>query len=321
MFKKIYCELIIPINISPVDSLLIKSGSATVTGPDSSFVKTYRNGKPTPFLPGSSLKGIMRSQAEKIIRTIKEKDDACCLPYETKDTDLRFCGEHFKKYENKDKDRKIILKSTDIYRLSCPVCKMFGSTYTKGHFSVSDAYTDDKIPMELRDGVAIDRMTGGAANGAKFDMEIINKGNFAAEIHLRNFESWQLGLLGFIIKDINDGILRLGSGTSRGMGRIKIDIKEFKAIYYGKTPDSFGDMGELSSHDEIKEYGFFVSSDCPKIDEKSIEKSSFRSVVTLATEDEQDIIFEWGAKNLGSFLNNSNWKKEINNINNLVVGK
>ncbi|MFN8578240.1 MAG: CRISPR-associated RAMP protein Csx7 [Candidatus Sericytochromatia bacterium] len=310
MFKKIYCELIIPITITPEDALLIKSSVATVTGPDSSFVKTYKNGKETPFLPGSSLKGVIRSQAEKIIRTITEKTESCCLPYETKDIPEKSCGERFKSYEKKYKDEKRKVSSHDIYNYSCPACKMFGSTYSKGHFSVSDAYTNETIHGELRDGVAIDRMTGGAVGSAKFNMEVINKGNFEAEIHLRNFESWQLGLLGFILKDINDGILRLGSGTSRGMGRIKIDIKEFKAIYYGKKPDTFTDIGELASNDEIERYGFYTTSNNPKLNLSSMTENPFRTVLNLNSQ-EQEEVFEWGAKNLGSYLKSSNWQKNI----------
>lgn len=314
MFKKIYCELRIKVKIQPVDALLIKSGTATVSGPDASFVKTYRNGKATPFLPGSSLKGIMRSHAEKIIRTISQKNESCCLPYESKDKNLMSCGDRFKLVENKDPKNKVKVSGYDVYKSACPACKMFGSTHAKGHFSVSDAYTNDDVNPELRDGVAIDRMTGGAARGAKFDMEVINKGNFEAEIHLRNFESWQLGLLGFIFKDINDGILRLGSGTSRGLGRISINIEDFKAIYYIKDLTTFDDVAELCTDDELMNYGFYKTSNTPKIKTENIEKSFFRSIVTLKTKEEHDDIFEWGAKNLGLFLPSFDWKETISKV-------
>jgi len=117
-------------------------------------------------------------------------------------------------------------------------------------------------------------------------------------------------LVGFLIKDINDGILRLGSGTSRGLGRIKMEIEKFQIFYYRPT-SKIVDVGNLATNEEIADYGFWLSADPPQI---NIEKNnSYRMVLNLNHE-EREQIFEWGAKNLIDFLKKSDWQKNIQNL-------
>lgn len=82
MLKKMINSAQIDFDIIPIDPLLIKSGQATVGGVDMSFVRTYRFGeKEEPFIPGSSLKGMIRSYAEKICRSLRDDPVPVCLPY------------------------------------------------------------------------------------------------------------------------------------------------------------------------------------------------------------------------------------------------
>ncbi len=86
---------------------------------------------------------------------------------------------------------------------------------------------DEKSLIEHRDGIAIDRLTGGTGGGAKFDLEVVTEGTtFTTDIHLRNFEIWQLGMLFVIIQDMEDELIRIGSGRSRGLGKVKASINE-----------------------------------------------------------------------------------------------
>ena len=72
MLKQLVNECLIELVIRPDGPILIKSGIETVSGPDMSFVRTWRNGEEQVFLPGSSLKGVLRSNAERITRTFDE---------------------------------------------------------------------------------------------------------------------------------------------------------------------------------------------------------------------------------------------------------
>ena len=76
-------------------------------------------------------------------------------------------------------------------------------------------------------GIAINRLTGGVSGNAKFDLEVVTEGTtFTTDIHLRNFEIWQLGMLFIIIQDMEDELIRIGSGRSRGLGKVKASISE-----------------------------------------------------------------------------------------------
>jgi CRISPR-associated RAMP protein (TIGR02581 family) len=182
------------------------------------------------FFPGTSLKGVVRSHLEKVSRTLNEP--VICNPF-----DKTFCGE--KLQDRKRREFKNASLPNDLaYRESCPICRLFGSTFFTGRISISDAYlVDSKRPMptELRDGVGIDRLSGGAAHGAKFDLEAVSPGVvFETRVYLRNFETWQLGMLLLAVKDMEDELIRLGSGTSRGFGNIAGQVSEVEVNHVGR---------------------------------------------------------------------------------------
>ena len=223
--------------------VLVKSGHPTVSGPDMTPVRTYRNSKTEVYLPGSSLKGVFRSHIEKVIRTLK--DGVVCNPFVKTDS----CSDKFE--ERKKNNKNNALSNEQVYRDSCPVCRLFGSTSFIGRVAISDAYLteDSQGKTEQRDGVGIDRFTGGAATAsqAKFDLEVVSSGvAFETSIYLRNFEVWQLGMLMLIVQDLEDGLIRIGSGRSRGLGNVKGEISEVSINYIGAVNGkSAGDLWGL----------------------------------------------------------------------------
>jgi CRISPR/Cas system CSM-associated protein Csm3 (group 7 of RAMP superfamily) len=72
MLKQLLNECVIELMIEPDGPILVKSGRDTVRGPNMAFVRTWRNGQEEVYLPGSSLKGVLRSHAERITRTLGE---------------------------------------------------------------------------------------------------------------------------------------------------------------------------------------------------------------------------------------------------------
>ena len=256
MLKKIMNQARIKVQITPVDPLLIKSGQATVGGVNMAFVRTYRFGEEDqPYIPGSSLKGVIRSYAERICRSLRENPVPVCLPYvrpgqeQPGEGRQASCGHRFDQL-------KIKLAQQDIYRLSCPACRLFGSLGFAGRFSVSDAYLNGGHQLEIRDGVAIDRITGGAVPGAKYDLEILSQGSFVTTLELRNFERWQLGLIALVLRDMEEAMIHIGSGKSRGLGRIQAKILDFEVSYYNREVSSLTGLGGLCSSSECESYGF-----------------------------------------------------------------
>ncbi len=233
MLKKLVNEVIFTLRITTTGPLLIKSGYATVSGPDMAPVLTYRNGKQEVFLPGSSLKGVFRSHSERIVCSIKPR--VVCYPFsgsesneadaEQRRQDYRNpCGDTFN--HKSEEERKYLEGHLDVvYSQSCPTCRLFGSTWFIGRIAIGDAYLVGPEVKEQRDGVGIDRLTGGAYHSAKFDLEVVSSDvSFETDIHLRNFEIWQIGMLFAVIQDMKDGLLRIGSGRARGLGSVTAEI-------------------------------------------------------------------------------------------------
>ncbi|WP_051328111.1 type III CRISPR-associated RAMP protein Csx7 [Desulfatirhabdium butyrativorans] len=277
MLKRLLHRASIGLRIRPIDPILIKSGVPTVSGSDMTFVTTYRFGEPVPYLPGSSLKGVIRSYAETICRSLRSDPPPVCLPYvkpgEESDGEARqaSCGLRIEKYL-KDQDVDAI-PSADAYRLYCPACRIFGAHQFIGRFATADAYlinpnSRGAFLSERRDGVAIDRLTGGAAGGAKYDLEVLTKGEFETTIELQNFERWQLGLLGLVLRDMSDGLVRIGMGKSRGLGRIQVELDRFDIVSYGHPMTRLQGLAGRCTDAEVSRYGLFpeteVGAELPK---------------------------------------------------------
>src|SRR5579859_1751810 len=265
MLKALVNEARLHLDIITTGPLLVKTGYATVIGADMAPVQTFRNGQQEVYLPGSSLKGVFRSHLEKIICSIKS--GVACYPFwgnEAQDSDLLeqrqrdyrdSCSGRFVQRTRDEDERKRLEERTDlVYQDCCPVCRLFGSTGFIGRVAIGDAYLTSKSIKEQRDGVGIDRLTGGASHGAKFELEVVSPGvTFETDIHLRNFEIWQLGMLFVALQDMQDELIRIGSGRSRGLGKVTAQISDQgrNGRPGGFVTSSIRDMREHEEPDEV----------------------------------------------------------------------
>jgi CRISPR-associated RAMP protein (TIGR02581 family) len=258
MLKKNCNEIRIDLTIRPDGPVLIKSGSVGL-GTDMAFVLTHRNGREEVYLPGTSLKGVIRSHCEKICRTLAEA--STCQVFDSN-------NDNTTKYMSCNgiiKDRKI--SSETAYKVACPACRMFGYLKFKGRCFIDDAYAVGEPPRpHVRDGVGIDRFKGSAARGAKYDFEVITDGEFSTSLFLRNFELWQLDLIVMAINDLINGEIRIGMGTARGLGHIKADVKSVRYTLFGKQTSAMEIYGiEMLDASEADRYGFFKHPDNRRI--------------------------------------------------------
>jgi len=190
------------------------------------------------YLPGSSLKGVLRSRAEYIahvLRSHAEKNGrrfngpATCDIFDLAERNAPLserlaCSERFDLRAQASEENFGELSTFDRHAQSCPACQLFGHTYAAGRFKVTD--------FELEPGtnehqvrqthVVIDRLTGGAAPGRLFDMEYLTRTNYSGEIVLENFSLWHLGWLGMLVRDLQEGWICLGHKQTTGTGRLKI---------------------------------------------------------------------------------------------------
>lgn len=243
-------SLELELELSLKSPLLIKSGgiSPNPSLPDMQFVRTLRSGKgEVIYIPGSSLKGVVRSYVEKVLRTVGES-----LGKET----LNWACNLFEKDKTCVSKTKDEAKTSEIYKNTCRACKIFGNTKLKGRISILDAYPNSEIKTEIRHGVAISRMTHAVAQGP-FDMEVAVEGSFKTKFILTNFEAWNVGLLALALRDINEGIVKVGFGKNRGFGEVGAKIEKATFIFAGDTPkkDIWG-VGKMSLQENVSGYGF-----------------------------------------------------------------
>ncbi len=254
MHKRRLNEWNVQLVIEPIGPLLIKSGGesgADPTLPSMNFVRTHHAqlGR-TIYLPGSSLKGALRSHAERIIRTVHgEASPACCDPLDGRNS----CGSR----------TRTIKPAAEQYKALCLACRIFGHTVQASHFTIADAYPSNAIDeppdLQVRHQVAIDRLSGGVAVGP-FEIEVAQSGRFETQITLINFERWQLGLMALVLRDLVEGRLLLGYGKSRGLGRVKAYVGRMEIAYPGRlstdgVTSTIWGAGALAA-DLVEDYGF-----------------------------------------------------------------
>jgi CRISPR/Cas system CSM-associated protein Csm3 (group 7 of RAMP superfamily) len=97
----------------------------------------------------------------------------------------------------------------------------------KGHasfISIEDAYFD-RPGVEIRDGVGINRQSGAAADGKKFDRAVIPKGvrcSFAMSVEIAAEGDFS-DALDDLLNTLCAGNIRLGAAKTRGLGRVKLE--------------------------------------------------------------------------------------------------
>ncbi|MGK4007821.1 CRISPR-associated RAMP protein Csx7 [Sorangium sp. So ce1036] len=269
MFKKSYNRAVLGVRVETVTPLLIRAGDAGIdpTAADLSCVRTRHavHGR-TVYIPGSSLKGVIRSAAEASVRgeTFGGARGAC-NPLDHKNE----CNAH----ANSDR-----FPTATIYRDQCLACRLFGSLAIKGRAAVRDLFPwlergDEAArpggtnhqranQVEQRHGVAIDRILGSVKPGALFDQELVPAGvAFWGEIALENYQVWQLGLLVRALDEISEGFAQLGSSKSRGLGFARaevISIVHEQPLRGGERPAG---VGKLMSPEEHAAYGLLREPD------------------------------------------------------------
>lgn len=190
---------------------------------DNSVIRNH-NGE--PFIPGSSLKGVIRSYIERILKSKVYPDFKSCL----------IVNEPCILEENIKKIKQEKLKPEDeaekIYSQLCDVCKIFGCNHFASKLQIRDANLkpEESAYIDMRNGVAIDRDTGTAAYGKNYDFECVSAGTrFDFYMSADNIEEKYEGVLKLIVSMLKNGEIRVGGKTSGGLGSIELqDCKAYK---------------------------------------------------------------------------------------------
>lgn len=193
--------------------LTIRSGEKKLldpTRPDMQCVRSRYQGRDVVIIPGSSLKGVIRSRYEKIITLFGGE---CCNVF----------AHNSRCSKPKDWKNKSYKQKEEYVKGLCPACLLFGSTVLAARISIADAYPEGAYILGERNGIGINRITGASQNGALYDFEVVEEGRFRVKIILKNYELYQMKLLMYVLKDLDEGYISLGAAATRGNGRMEIE--------------------------------------------------------------------------------------------------
>lgn len=223
-----------------------------------------------PVLPGSSLRGVLRSQAERIARTLatlKAWDDGrdagtrkalflttcpACNPLTAKTDDpVASCNSFIKTLPKAERDT---FEREGAEEKLCLACRLFGSTWNGSRLRVEDAsFFGEKVETKVLDFLAIDRFTGGGRDAAKFDAVVLWKPKFQVRLFLENPQPWELGWLALVLRDLHDGLITVGFGAAKGFGQCQIEDEKvtFGFLTDEDFPLSAGDAQDATVQQAI----------------------------------------------------------------------
>ena len=144
-----------------------------------------------PLIAGSAWKGVIRSRTEFILRSRYGESAAC--------QQQTGCG-------------------------NCPVCAVFGHQGHRGLLAFRDSTIEKAIHQPKRTQVGIDRVTGGSREALLFSTEALAGGNVVLlQIDaLGEIPPWVPNVIHHVLRDINDGLIGVGSRTTRGLGTLEL---------------------------------------------------------------------------------------------------
>jgi CRISPR-associated protein Csm3 len=263
VFEKLKKRLILRFEIKAITPLHIGSGKSEFE-PTAVDMPVIRNVESVPYIPGSSIKGKVRSEAERIAREQMPNERVCESPYVE-----RMCGSKASKEEDLCITCRIFgtaiggvtrrgseedVREEDLQEI---MPRRFGerrgmSRASKVRFR--DAFVDGATPrMEIRPGVSIDRKTGAAAEQHLYTVEAVPVGTkFSLEVVCENLEDNELRLLFAAVKSVRDSAL--GGLSSRGFGKVDITLAE---VWEREAKFYMGDAGgetRRSGKDQVADW-------------------------------------------------------------------
>lgn len=183
----------------------VPPGAKSADGDDVDLEPVRLHGTKKPILLGSSVRGALRAQAERIFSTV--------------------CPD------------ELVSKRSD--QIETIIKEVFGKTGWRGALTVGDFALVEEGAVRPQELVAIDRFTGGASGGAKFAVSSAEAPVFEGEVRLRFQQgeepkeivpgSAALGLLCLLWRDAVEGDLFFGYGATKGFGRCRISASVTQA--------------------------------------------------------------------------------------------
>ena len=247
-------KLIIKGNIETLEPLHIGGKK----GIYENYIDVLKGADGMPYIPGSSLKGVLRSLVEieysnlgievcpgselditnlandpELIEDVKSRYGSYLIA--SSKFKVETCG---KKYERDidDLSRAIGGKLQEalekVDRKLCEACKVFGTSGFLGSLTVYDA-----VPKSVKLGT---RPSLNTYHRKFFKIEYVESGSvFNFELSMRNPANYMIGAIILALKDLSEGRYKIGGLRSRGFGLVTLKnlsmiIRNFSDLSYEK---------------------------------------------------------------------------------------
>ncbi|MCK4613487.1 MAG: hypothetical protein KAU14_01690, partial [Thermoplasmata archaeon] len=211
------------------------SSPPPTTGTRAAVLQGYNaeTGNYEPFIPGAGLKGVLRSNLERVARSFDE-GLSCVLTNEQRQP----CG-----------------------RPECLACGLFGGMKAAGRVRVQDSRIVGEKGFELTDERPHnrDRYDGRGEyyrikpikGGRGFRTEeVILPQNFSLNIRVDNVSEEEIGLLLLALSEFNHRRAQIGGGASRGHGFASVDVSEVVRKEVKEDAKEFYNLTETPRHPE-----------------------------------------------------------------------
>ncbi len=219
-------RFIIQARLEAVTALRVGAGGEEAAQPSASDLPVLIGPDDRPFIPGASLRGVVRSQVERIVRALEPipgNGRGACNPVVEKewcitDDDMKKLREQAKGRNGADR-----WLAEQVWDRSCRACRVFGNTWLASRVRIADLSlcegSDGRI--ERRDGVSIHREKETVQN--KYDFETVPGGTaFDLRVTLENLTPAERGLVWLGLRELGDGHVLLGGFKGRGLGCVQL---------------------------------------------------------------------------------------------------
>jgi len=231
--------LTIAIHWQPRGPLMSKAAQDGIEADMLPFISRTHEGKFALTLPGSAIKGALRQQAERIIRTVLELEVKAGQHFDQVDVPL--VKELFGSARGKDETVAGNTKSGGGARALLSVDSCYSQfalldTEWRERGVKNNAWSGQDNKLYKADHVAIDRWTGGASDGALFNTVEPDKSIEWEPIRLRydlkrgKDNHAALALLWLVLRDLGQGRIPLGFGVNRGYGDLSVERVELRGV-------------------------------------------------------------------------------------------
>jgi len=216
--------------------LLVGDGRGTNFTLEPQIVRNAQ-GKRLGRLPGSSLRGAWKAWMTRL--AAMEQDQGNYQIADSWDRGPDATGEDLGFALSDQGNRKPLEDDEDYFdrNISCPIISLFGSCFKKRRIDIFDSLSECGVGNEVvspyrsqsRMHVAVDRITGGAAESMLFDNAVLTSedvDHFDVLIWIQSPELREVEWFKKTLLAMHDGLVRIGSSKSSG----RLSIRELEIL-------------------------------------------------------------------------------------------